>query len=93
MTRQGESALVIRYTPPLSSKRQYPGAIYQSDGRMMVVTLRSCLVDEECPALVPARSRAAEGRARWFEVIVPYQGERVLVDGDGPGRQERTLNP
>ena len=93
MQRQGEGALRITYTPPLSSQRQYTGANHQSEGEVMVVSLRSCLVSEECPTLVPAQSRSADGRARWFEVVVPYRGERVVVEGDGPGQQELSFTP
>ena len=88
MKRQGTGTVLIAYTPPLSSARQYTGANYQSDGKVIVVSLRSCLVNEECPTLEPALTRAEVGRTRWFEVAVPYQGERVVVEGDGPAKQE-----
>lgn len=93
MTRQGETALRIAYTPPLSSLRQYTGANHQSDGQVVVVSLRSCLVSEECPTLVPAEKRSAAGRTRWYEVVIPYRGERVVVEGDGPGKQELAFTP
>jgi len=93
MTQQGEGEVLIAYTPPLSSERQYPGANFQSDGKVMVVSLRSCLVHEECPTLKPAQARAAADRTRWYEVAVPYRGEKVIVEGDGPGKQELALIP
>ena len=93
MTRQGEGALRISYTPPISNQRQYTGANHQSDGEVMVVSLRSCLVSEECPTLVPAQTRSAAGGVRWYEVVVPYRGERVVVEGDGPGKQELAFTP
>lgn len=93
MTLQSIDAVLITYTPPLSSTRQYPGANFQSDGTVMVVSLRSCLVHEECPTLEPAKTRAAAGRTRWYEVAVPYRGERVVVEGDGPVKQELAFSP
>lgn len=93
MMRQGEGTLLIKYTPPLSRQRQYTGANHQSDGKVMVVSLRSCLVTEECPTLVPAQAREAAGRTRWYEVVIPYQGERVVVEGDGPAKQELAFKP
>lgn len=93
MTQQVDGALLIAYTPPLSSLRQYTGANHQSDGQVMVVSLRSCLVSEECPTLVPAQTRTAADRTRWYEVVIPYRGERVVVEGDGPGKQELAFTP
>lgn len=93
MTRQGADQVRIAYTPPPSSQRQYPGANHQSDGKVLVVSLRSCLLHEECPTLLPAKSHAAAGKTRWFEVVVPYKGEQVVVDGDGPGTMVLSLTP
>lgn len=93
MKRQGNNQVLIAYTPPLSAQRQYTGANHQSDGQVLVVSLRSCLVSEECPTLLPAQPRTASDRARWYEVVVPYQGERVVVEGDGPGKQELVFAP
>ena len=88
MTLQSIDEVLIAYTPPLSSARQYPGANFQSDGNVIVISLRSCLVHEECPTLKPALTRAAPDSTRWYEVAVPYRGERVVVEGDGPVKQE-----
>ena len=93
MKLQSIDEVLIAYTPPLSNARQYPGANFQSDGNVMVVSLRSCLVHEECPTLEPANTRAAAGRTRWYEVAVPYRGERVVVEGDGPVKQELAFSP
>lgn len=93
MTPQGADQVRIVYTPPPSSQRQYPGANHQSDGKVLVVSLRSCLLHEECPTLLPAKSHAAAGKTRWFEVVVPYKGEQVVVDGDGPGSMVLSLTP
>lgn len=93
MTRQGADQVRIAYTPPLSGHRQYTGANHQSDGKVMVVSLRSCRTDEECPTLAPAQTRTAAGQSRWFEVVLPYRGEQVVVDGDGPGSVVLPLTP
>ncbi len=93
MTRHDAGHVRIVYTPPPSGQRQYPGANHQSDGKVMIVSLRSCRVNEECPTLLPAQARTAAGRTRWFEVIVPYRGEQVVVDGDGPGAMALPLTP
>ena len=93
MTRPAANQVLIAYTPPLSTQRQYTGANHQSDGKVMVVSLRSCLVSEECPTLIPAQARFGAGQTRWYEVVVPYQGEQVVVEGDGPGKQALPLTP
>ena len=87
MTQQATNQVLIAYTPPKSTQRQYTGANFQSDGKVMVVSLRSCLVSEECPTLIPAQARSGGEQTRWYEVVVPYQGEQVVVEGDGPGKQ------
>lgn len=93
MTRPAANQVLIAYTPPESTQRQYTGANHQSDGKVMVVSLRSCLVSEECPTLIPAQVRSGVGHTRWYEVVVPYRGEQVVVEGDGPGRQVLPLTP
>ncbi len=93
MQRHGAGQVLIAYTPPLSAQRQYTGANHQSDGKVLVVSLRSCLVSEECPTLIPAQPRSATGPGRWYEVVVPYRGEQVVVEGDGPGKQVLSLTP
>lgn len=92
MTRQDAGHVLIAYQPLMSSALYYPGANIRSDGKTLRVSLPRCLVGHKCPVSVPSSIKGAPGEEFWYEVVVPYAGERVLVDGDGPVVEELPLS-
>jgi hypothetical protein len=93
MTRQGADHVVISYSPMLESAKKYTGANFKSDGITLRVSLQSCLGAMDCPSMLPAEVHRESGKLRWYEVVVPYRGEKVLVDGNGPVVEELPLAP
>ncbi|WP_374411467.1 hypothetical protein [Hydrogenophaga sp.] len=92
MTRHDAGHVLISYQPLMSSALKYPGANIHSDGRTLRVSLPHCLVTHKCAVAVPSAFKESPGRGFWYEVVVPYNGERVLVDGDGPVVEELPLS-
>lgn len=92
MTRQDAGHVLITYQPLVSSALNYPGANISSDGKTLRVSLPKCLVTHKCPVMVPSSVKGDFGSPYWFEVVVPYAGERVLVDGGGPVVEELPLS-
>ncbi len=91
MTRQDADHVLISYQPLVSSAIKYPGANIKSDGKTLRVSLPKCLVTLNCPVMVPSEVKGPPGAEFWYEVVVPYKGETVLVDGDGPVVEELRL--
>jgi hypothetical protein len=92
MTRHDATHVLIAYHPIESSALIYPGANITSDGKILRVSLPKCLVTLKCRVMVPSTVKEAPGMGFWYEVVVPYKGERVLVDGDGPVVEELRLS-
>jgi hypothetical protein len=92
MTRHDANHVLIAYQPLVSSAINYPGANIQSDGKTLRVSLPKCLVKHQCQVMLPSEVKGPPGAEFWYEVVVPYKGERVLVDGDGPVVEELRLS-
>lgn len=92
MTRHDANHVLISYQPLVSSAINYPGANIQSDGKTLRVSLPKCLVKHQCQVMLPSEVKGPPGAEFWYEVVVPYKGERVLVDGDGPVVEELRLS-
>lgn len=92
MTRQGAGHVLISYQPLMSSAIYYPGANISNDGKTLRVSLPNCPVKQKCPVMLPSTVNEAPGQGFWYEVVVPYAGERVLVDGAGPVVEELPLS-
>lgn len=89
---QGADQVRLSFRPLMSSARKYVGADYRSDGKTLWVTLKSCLVTEDCPAMSPTLpSQNAQNRFT-YDVLLPYQGEKVLVQGQGDVQEELSLS-
>lgn len=93
MTRKGADHVVIAFSPMLSTMYNRPGANYRSDGKTLWVNLPKCRVQTECPVMVPSTLNRTQHQAGWYEVVVPYGGERVLVSGSGQVEEELPLTP
>ena len=91
MTRKDADHVIIAYQPLQSSALNYPGANIQSDGRTLRVSLPKCAVTSTCTVMIPSAVKGQKGEEFWYEVVVPYRGEKVLVDGNGPVVDELPL--
>lgn len=92
MTRHDANHVLISYQPLMASALKYPGANIQSDGKTLRVSLPRCLVTHQCQITVPSAVKGPPGAEFWYEVVIPYKGETVLVDGDGPVVEELRLS-
>ena len=93
MTRQGAGHVLIAFSPMLSTMYNRPGANYRSDGKILWVNFPKCQIRTECPVMVRSTLNKAPQQQRWYEVVIPYRGERVLVSGSGPVEEELPLTP
>ena len=92
MTRKGPDHVTIAYQPLVSSAKKYTGANFKSDGQTLRVSLPSCMVGDQCETMVSSSLKHPDGAAFWYEVVIPYKGEKVLVDGNGPVVDELKLS-
>lgn len=93
MTRKGADHVVIAFSPMLSTMYSRPGANYKSDGKTLWVNLPKCRVQTECPVMVRSTLNQVPQVGRWYEVVIPYRGELVLVSGSGPVEEVLPLAP
>jgi hypothetical protein len=91
MTRKDADHVAIAFSPMLSTMYARPGANFKSDGKTLWVSLPKCKLQTDCPVMVPSELHKTEGQSRWYEVVVPYKGERVMVSGEGPVEEELVL--
>lgn len=82
----------LTFRPLISSAKKYVGADYRSDGQTLWVTLKSCLVSENCTAMSPARPVKDAADRFTYAVVLPYKGEKVIVQGQGDVREELPLS-
>lgn len=92
VTRHDANHVLIAYQPLMASALNCPGANIQSDGKTLRVGPPKCLVTLKCRVMDPSTVREAPCIGFWYEVLVPYKGERVLVDGAGPVVEELQLS-
>lgn len=92
MQAQGENQVKLSFRPLVSSAKKYVGADYRSDGKTLRVTLKSCLVTENCTAMSPTLSSQNSHDRFTYEVLLPYQGEKVLIQGQGDVQEELPLS-
>jgi hypothetical protein len=91
MQAQGDQKVKLSFRPLVSSARKYVGADYRSDGKTLWVTFKSCLVTENCSAMSPVLPESNGGDRFTYEVLLPYQGEKVLIQGQGHVQEELPL--
>ncbi|MFV0679709.1 hypothetical protein [Ottowia sp.] len=92
MTRKDAGHVLISYQPLMSSALNYPGANFTSDGETLRVSLPNCLVTLKCRVMAPSTGNEAPSKGFWYEVVIPYAGERVMVDGAGPVVEELPMS-
>jgi hypothetical protein len=80
----------LSFRPLVSSAKKYVGADYRTDGKTLWVTLKSCPVNESCAAMSPALPMPEVNDRFTYRVVLPYRGEKVIVQGHG-GQQEELL--
>ena len=84
----GNGQAELTFRPLVSSARKYVGAAHRSDGKTLRVTLKSCLVTENCGAMSPAQLAPGVADKLTYRVMLPYQGEKVAVQGQGEVQEE-----
>ncbi len=92
MTREDEGHVRIRYAPLVSTVYHSPGANISSDGKTMKVTLVRCRIKEECAVEAKSESKRSDTEGLYYEVVVPWKGEKVIVGGRGPVEEELSLS-
>jgi hypothetical protein len=93
MEAQGAQQVKVSFRPLMSSARKYVGADFRSDGKTLWVTLKSCRVTESCTAMSPTLPPSKVDDRFTYEVLLPYSGERVLVQGQGDAQEELLMTP
>lgn len=83
----GSGQAQLTFRPLVSSAKKYVGVDYRSDGNTLWVTFKSCLVNEDCTAMSAAMLAPNAPDRFTYAVVIPYQGEKVMVQGSG-GQQE-----
>ena len=84
----GNQQAQLSFRPMLSSAKKYVGADHRSDGKTLWVTLKSCLVAENCSAMSPAQPMPGAADRFTYMVVLPYKGEKVIVQGQGDVQEE-----
>lgn len=84
----GNDQAQLSFRPLVSSAKKYVGADHRSDGKTMWVTLKSCLVTENCSAMSPAQPMPGADNRFTYVVVLPYKGEKVVVQGQGEVQEE-----
>lgn len=92
MTRVDDGHVRIRYAPLLSTMYHSPGANIKSDGKTLTVDLAWCRYKEECPVTIQSTDKRTPDIGFHYEVVVPFNGERVIVKSGGPVEEELTLS-
>ena len=88
----GSEQVRMSFRPLVSSARKYVGADHRSDGKTLWVTIKSCLVNENCTAMSPAQPATGASDRFTYEVVLPYKGEKVIVQGRGDVQEEVSLS-
>lgn len=81
----------LSFRPLVSSAKKVVGADHRSDGKTLWVTIKSCPVNEDCTAMSPAQPLPESNDRFTYRVVLPYQGERVMVQGQGGQPEELPL--
>ncbi|WP_374410891.1 hypothetical protein [Hydrogenophaga sp.] len=84
----GNEQAQLSFRPLVSSAKKYVGADHRSDGKTLWVTLKSCLVTESCSAMSPAQPAPGTADKFTYMVVLPYKGEKVIVQGQGEVQEE-----
>lgn len=84
----GNGQAQLSFRPLVSSAKKYVGADHRSDGKTLWVTFKSCLVTESCSAMSPAQPLSGAADKFTYMVVLPYQGEKVVVQGQGDVQEE-----
>lgn len=84
----GNEQAQLSFRPLASSAKKYVGADHRSDGKTLWVTFKSCLVAEHCTAMSPAQPMPGAPDRFTYMVMLPYQGEKVVVQGQGDVQEE-----
>lgn len=79
----GDAQVRLSFRPLVSSAKKYVGADYRSDGKTLWVTIKSCLVNAHCTAMSPAQPVPGSPDRFTYGVVLPYQGETVMIQGQG----------
>jgi len=82
----------LSFRPLVSSAKKFVGADHHTDGKTLWVTLKSCPVTEDCVAMSPALPMPGEKDRFTHRVVLPYGGERVMVQGQGNKLEELPLS-
>ncbi len=88
----GTDQVQLSYRPLVSSAKKYVGADHRSDGKTMWVTLKSCLVTENCIAMSQAQPLPGATDRFTYMVVLPSKGEKVMVQGQGDVQEELPLS-
>lgn len=82
MTREDAGHVRIRYQPTAASAVNYAGAKVSGDGAVLGVRLKACMVNLPCWVDIKSEVKSVPGHPFWYEVVIPYQGEKVIVQPD-----------
>lgn len=88
LRQMGNDQAQLTFRPLVSSAKKYVGADHRSDGKTLWVTLKSCLVTENCSAMSPAQPVPGAVDKFTYVVTLPYKGEKVVVQGQGDVQEE-----
>lgn len=75
--RAEDGQLAVRYKYPMESMYYSGGVDVMREGDVIKLVIARCKLEEECKPDVPSRLQPPNDFEA--EVVIPYQGERVIV--------------